>query len=194
MKTMTGTTVTMEPITTAIYIPEESINAEQMDDNMKITLLMRQPVTSPCLVPVLHSSTPSCINKPFMVDGECFKLTAMSFGTPHGAVFVDDVDEIDVETVGSDLGTHKLFPEGASIVFAQVTDNNSLKVRLWERDIGECDFTAEAVSVAGTAAIMLQKVLGCDINVSMGGEEFNVNWDRFGAGVKVTGSAKMITA
>ena len=156
-----------------------------------ITLLMGQPTTVPCLVPVLHSSTPTCIDNPFMVNGQCYKLTAMSFGSPHGAVFVEDVDSLDVCTLGNALSTHVLFPKGASIVFIEANAGVPLKARLWQQDAGEAGYTPEAVSVAGTAALMLQKVLGTSANITMGGEDFQVKWDRCGNGVSLAGPVGM---
>ena len=150
------------------------------------TISMGKPITAPVLIPVEHKSTPTCINNPFMVDGRCYKVTALSFGSPHGAVVVDDVDSLDVSTLGAKLGTHVLFPKGASIVFIQMIDRESLKVRLWQHGEGEIAFTPEAVCVAATAAMMLQKVLGNNANVSMGGNLFQVNWKR-GGEVSLTG-------
>lgn len=143
---------------------------------------MGSPITAPVLVPVEHKSTPTCINDPFMVDGKCYPVTAMSFGTPHGAVFVDDVDSVDVPALGSALGTHPLFPKGASIVFIQVLgkalDKGDLKARVWQHGAGETDFAPEAVCVAGTAAMMLQKILLSKVNVHMGKGRYCVSWDR----------------
>jgi len=156
-----------------------------------VTISLGEPITAPVLVPVKHSSTPTCINDPFMVGGKCYRVTAMSFGTPHGAVFVDDLDSVDVPSLGRELGTHVLFPDGASIVFIEVLDKESIKVRLWQRDEGETAFTAEAACVAGTAAMMCQKVLYNEANITMGGERYRMKWVR-GSEVTLTGSANML--
>ncbi|MCL2077928.1 MAG: hypothetical protein FWH08_05915 [Oscillospiraceae bacterium] len=158
-----------------------------------ITVSLGKPITVPVLVPVEHKSTPTCINDPFMVDGECYKVTAMSFGNPHGAVFVDDVDSVDVQKLGSALGTHVLFPKGASIVFIQVLDKENIKVRLWQKGQPETDFTPEAACVAGTAAMMCQKILLNRTNVSFGGNTFIVNWDRGNSEVTLTGSENLLS-
>ena len=156
------------------------------------TVSLGKPITVPVLVPVQHASTPTCINDPFMVNGECHRVTAMAFETPHGAVFVDDLDSVDVQKLGYDLGTHVLFPQGASIVFVQVLDKGSLKARLWQRGEGEISFTPEAACVAGTAAMMCQKVLYNTADVTMGDETFRMKWDRFGDGVSLTGPSYLL--
>ena len=153
------------------------------------TISLGKPITIPVLIPVEHKATPTCINNPFMVDGRCYKVTAMSFGSPHGAVLVDDVDSLDVTALGAKLGNHVLFPKGASIVFVQMLDRENLKARLWQRGQGEITFTPEAVCVAATTAMMLQKVLGNTASVSMGGNSFHVKWDR-GGEVCLTGATE----
>ena len=139
---------------------------------------MGKPITAPCLIPVLHSATPNCISEPFMANGDAYKVTALSFGTPHGVVFVDDINSVDVPSVGFALGSNARFPKGASIVFAQVLDGESLKARLWQRDEGEIAYTSEAASVAAVSAMMLQKMHRSEAEVSMGGSVFRVEWDR----------------
>jgi len=141
-------------------------------------VMMGKPITAPCLIPVLHSATPACMAEPFMVDGTPYEVTALSFGTPHGAVLVDNVDSVDVTSLGRPLGTHALFPMGASIVFLQVLGGDQVKARLWQRDEGGIEFTREAACVAGTAAMMLQKVIKNQAQVSMGGICACVKWDR----------------
>ena len=126
------------------------------------------PILEPVLIPVEHNATPLCINDTFMVSGKPYGVTAMRIDTPHGAVIVDDVDSLDVAKLGSALSNHALFPEGASIVFIQVLDRQTLKARLYLRGEGEA-VTSEAVCVAGVAAMMLQKTLGHRVRVFMGG-------------------------
>jgi len=156
-----------------------------------ITISLGEPITAPFLVPVKHNTTPICINSTFLTGDELYKVTAMSFGNPHGAVFVDDVEKVDVKTLGRALGNHVLFPEGANIVFIQVLNKNNIMVRLWQRGVGETAFTAEAACVAGTATMMCQKTPYSEINVSMGGNIFQMEWNR-GVEVKLSGAENLL--
>ncbi|MCL2033468.1 MAG: hypothetical protein FWG94_01920 [Oscillospiraceae bacterium] len=164
-----------------------------MKTNNNVTVSLGKPITAPVLVPVINEPPPTrCINRPFNVKGEWHKVTAMSFGTPHGAVFVDDVDAVDVPSLGYALGNYVLFPKGASIVFIEVLDKESVKARLWQRGEGEIPFTLEAACVAGTAAMMLQKVLHNETAVHMGGNAFRVNWTRGDGEVSLSGPAGVL--
>lgn len=165
-----------------------------MQSTISATISLGKPITAPALITVAHSSTPNCIDEPFMMDRKPYKFTCVSFGTPHCAVFVDNVDDVDVPALGAKLGTHALFPKGASIVFIQMLDKDSLKARLWQRGKGEATFTPEAACVAGTAAMMLQRVSGYKANVSMDDNTFQVRWDRGGGDVSLTGAAGLVRA
>lgn len=163
-----------------------------MKSTINRTVSLGKPVMIPYLVPVEHKSTPNCINDPFMINGECYKVTAISFGSPHGVVFVDGIDAIDVRKTGSALGTHRLFPKGASIVFIQQLDKESCKARLWHREKGETGFTAEAVCAAGVTAMRLHKILKDKANVYMADNLFLVEWNRGTNDVYLTGPADLL--
>jgi len=156
------------------------------------TVSLGKPVMTPYLIPVKHKSTPCCITHPFMINGECYKVTAMSLGSPHGVVFTDGIDGVDVQKTGSALGAHGLFPKGASIVFTQVLDNETVKARLWHREKGETSYTAEAACVAGVTAMMLHRILSDKVNVYMGDNEFLVEWNRGTNNVYLTGPADLL--
>jgi len=152
-----------------------------------VAISMGKPITAPMLIPVINEPAPTrCINKPFMVGSESYGVTAMSFGNPHGAVFVDDVESVDVPSLGKSLGTHRLFPKGASIVFVQKIQKGIFKARLWQYGEGEKSFTVESACVAGTAAMMTQNVLVDKANILMGDGNFLVVWDRGADNVHIT--------
>ena len=156
------------------------------------TISLGQPNMVPYLIPIDYKSTPTCINHPLIVNGERYKITAMSLGTPHGAVHVDDIDSVDVPTLGAALGTHALFPKGASVVFIQVIDSDNLKARLWQLGEGESSFSPEAACVAGITAILLGKTIAKEINVCMAGNNFHVKWDGGNEDVYLSGPAEWV--
>ncbi len=61
---------------------------------------------------------------------------AVSMGNPHAVFFVENMDEIAVETLGPMLEHHPLFPQAANIGFAQVNAPNEIRLRVWERGAG----------------------------------------------------------
>jgi len=150
-------------------------------------VIFSKPVIAPFLIPVTHDSTPNCINSPFMVDGKCYGVTALSFGSPYGVVVVDNLDDTDVSALGAALGTHRLFPKGANIVFMQMLGRENLKAQAWPM-AGEKVMPFEAACAAGTAAMMLRKVLSGTVTVRMGENSFQVAWDKGEGDVRLTES------
>lgn len=153
-------------------------------------ILLGKPILSPILIPVTHSSTPNCINSPFMINGESYLLTCVSFGNPHAAVFFDDLDNMDISHLGSLLENHSLFPKGASIVFVQVLDNHHIKARIWQQGEGEIGYSIQGAGVAYAAAIMTQQIFH-DTSVEMPGGTFNVEWDRGKDLIYLTGKTQL---
>ena len=146
-----------------------------------------KPVTTPFLIPVTHASTPNCINSPFMVDGKCYGVTALSFGSLYGVVMVENLDDIDISALGAALGTHRLFPKGANIVFVQILGGEDLKAQVWPL-AGKKVAPFEAACAAGTAAMMLRKVLSGTVTVWMGKNSYHVEWDKGESDVRLTES------
>ncbi len=61
---------------------------------------------------------------------------ALSMGNPHATFFVDDVEALDVITLGPALERAAIFPERANIGFAQIVAPDRIRLRLWERSAG----------------------------------------------------------
>ena len=57
----------------------------------------------------------------------------MNIGNPHAVFFVDNLDAIDLTRYGQELQKNPLFPEQANIGAAQLIDQKTLKLSVWER-------------------------------------------------------------
>ena len=57
----------------------------------------------------------------------------MNVGNPHAVFFVDDLSTIDLRQWGQTLQKHPLFPEEANIGVAQILDDTTLALSVWER-------------------------------------------------------------
>jgi diaminopimelate epimerase len=93
--------------------------------------------------------------EPFEVDGRTYKATAVSMGNPHLVLFVEqDPAQVDVHRIGP-LVEHDLrFPNRTNAEFVAV-DGDGLRVRVWERGVGEtmaCGTGACAALVAANEA------------------------------------------
>ena len=84
-------------------------------------------------------------------DGRTFEGTYVCMGNPHFVTFVEDIDTIDIAHYGKILERDKAFPQRCNIEFAQVTDTDVIRTRVWERGSGitmACGTGACATAVA----------------------------------------------
>jgi diaminopimelate epimerase len=123
--------------------------------------------------------------------GEAYELTVVSMGNPHGVIRVDDITVAPVLEVGGRLTDHPFFPERANIGFYQVVDPGFIRVRVFERGVGEtraCGTGACAAVVAGRLAGLLDE----RVKVSLPGGKARVRWQGPDSTVRMTGPATLV--
>ena len=100
-------------------------------------------------------------------------LYPLSLGNPHAVLFVDDVASCDVAQLGAAISHHRYFPDQANVGFAQKLDAHHLRLRVYERGVGEtsaCGSGACAAVVAGQEFLSL----GAEVKVQLPGGELTV--------------------
>jgi diaminopimelate epimerase len=150
------------------------------------TIDMGEPVFAPELIPTTFSGS-QVFECPVDTPWGEYHITALSMGNPHAVIWVEDVESAPVETVGTFLEQHESFPKGTNVEFAQLVDEQTVRMRVWERGVGEtlaCGTGACAVAVAG----LLSCRTGRETSVELPGGDLRIRWhenDR----VYLTGSA-----
>jgi diaminopimelate epimerase len=86
-----------------------------------------------------------------------YTVYAVNTGVPHAVIFVEEIGEIAIETLGPLVRNHPVFPEGANVNFVEVAGENELHIRTFERGIeGE----TESCGTGATAAAAVAHHLG----------------------------------
>ena len=117
-------------------------------------------------------------------------LPILNVGNPHCVIFVDRVEDIDLEGLGQAFAYSGLFPQGVFLECVRVVNNVTLKMRVWERANGETWACGTAAVAAATAAIINGKCLkGETITVKLKGGDLFVKLDENGD-VELDGSVK----
>jgi len=76
------------------------------------------------------------LDTPITVLGRKLKVNYINTGVPHVVVFVEGLDDIDVDKIGSQIRFHKKFmPKGANVNFVEAVDSNFIKLRTYERGV-----------------------------------------------------------
>lgn len=97
---------------------------------------MGEPELSAKNIPVI-SDNEKVIDEPIEVGGKTWNMTCVSMGNPHAVVFVDDVDNFELEKYGPDFEKHPRFPKRTNTEFVHVISRNEASMRVWERGSAE---------------------------------------------------------
>lgn len=125
---------------------------------------MGKAILEPNEIPVISDDI--MINKPVMVNGKEYRLTAVSMGNPHAVCFVDDVDSLDLEKIGPGFEYLSIFPERVNTEFVKVIDDKTLQMRVWERGSGET-FACGTGTCATVVAACLNGICKHDTDVTV---------------------------
>jgi len=125
------------------------------------------------------------------VADQTLAISAVSMGNPHAVTQVDNVDTAPVEELGPLIENHSRFPNRVNAGFMQVLNRKAIKLRVYERGVGEtlaCGTGACAAVVAGR----LQGLLDSEVNVELPGGKLSIQWQGEGHPVLMTGPATTV--
>lgn len=136
-------------------------------------------------------SIPEMINYLLQVDGCEYHLTFVSMGNPHVVVFMNGIDDLEIERIGPKIEHFPLFPERTNVEFVEVIDRGHLKMRVWERGSGETLACGSGACASLVAAVITGR---CDPKawVQLKGGTLEVEWERDENQVFLTGDAHFV--
>lgn len=159
-------------------------------ENEKVVVVrvdMGEPILTPKEIPV-EGDKDLFISEPIEIDGQIYKVTAVSMGNPHAISYVEDVEKFPLNQVGPKMETNMLFPRKVNAEFVQVIDKTTLKMRVWERGAGEtlaCGTGACATLVASVLNGVAERAATIKL---LGGDLF-IEWSENDNHVYMTGPA-----
>ena len=157
-----------------------------MCDNDQVKVNMGEPVFAPADIPFTADAQATTYD--IEQDGQSYTIGAISMGNPHAVLLVDDVEQAPVNQLGNKLTKHPRFPQEANIGFMQIIDRNTVKLRVFERGVGEtraCGTGACAAVVAG----IQQGLLDAEVTTHLRGGNLKIEWAGPGQALYMTGPA-----
>lgn len=95
-----------------------------------------RPVLDPKKIPVLLDFSP-IVDYPLVVKDKIFNATIVSIGTTHSVIFYKNLSDEIFKEYSPIIENHPLFPNRTSIIWVIDEDKDELKIRIWERGVGE---------------------------------------------------------
>jgi len=153
-------------------------------ENNQIRVDMGFPIFTPQLVPFTTQNEQDTYI--LEVDNQQLEIGVLSMGNPHAVIVVADVDEYDVGIIGAQIENHPQFPAKVNVGFLQITETNTAKLRVFERDVGETKACGTGACAAAVFAIK-QGLLTSPAQIQLPGGEVIIEWQ--GKNVLMTGPA-----
>ncbi|MDD6690822.1 MAG: diaminopimelate epimerase [Lachnospiraceae bacterium] len=176
---------TVESFGKVKYLTVTEVNADGSARMLRVD--MGAPILEAGEIPVASEKSP-VVDEPIEVGGKTFRMTCVSMGNPHCVVFVDDVDTLDLPTIGPLFEHHPRFPKRTNTEFVQVLAKDRVKIRVWERGTGETLACGTGCCATGTACVLNGKTEP-KITVEVKGGEIGIEWDREKNIILMTGPA-----
>jgi diaminopimelate epimerase len=125
----------------------------------------------------------------YVVDG--VELGAVSMGNPHAVLEVEDVATAPVESLGPRLQRDPAFPDSANIGFAQVQSRGRVRLRVYERGVGET-LACGSGACAAAAVLMRRGLVDREVTIALPGGELRIAWPRDDAPITMAGPAAFV--
>ncbi|WP_045212324.1 diaminopimelate epimerase [Desulfonatronovibrio magnus] len=125
-------------------------------------------------------------------QGQSYNVFFVNTGVPHAVIIFDDVSQVDVPAFGRFIRMHEEFaPAGTNVNFIEITSNNSIKLRTYERGV-EAETHACGTGAAAAAAIAnVQKLVESSVEVTTtGGETLIIDLE--GEDIFLSGKAQIV--
>jgi diaminopimelate epimerase len=153
----------------------------RVEDDGEVTVDMGAPVFDPRRVPfdtaglesrVEQDATLWCVD----VAGTAVWLAVLSMGNPHAVQVVADADKAPVDREGPALEHHVRFAQRVNAGFMQVVDRHAIRLRVWERGVGETLACGTGACAAVVAGIQLG-LIDTPVSVHTRGGRLRVSWN-----------------
>ena len=139
---------------------------------------MGAPRFAPADVP-LAGIDHACDDYALVIDGTTLRFGAVSMGNPHAVLEVDDVATADLPHIGPRVQHHALFPQSVNVGFAQVLSPTHIRLRVFERGVGET--LACGTGACAAVAVLARRgrvAADAEVVVDLPGGRLHIRHDR----------------
>jgi diaminopimelate epimerase len=158
----------------------------------RVTVDMDEPILEGSRIPVATIAN-KVVDHPLTVNGASYRVTCMSMGNPHCVVFVDDVEPLDLASIGPQFEHHPFFPQRVNTEFIRVLNPKELIMRVWERGSGETAACGTGACAAAAAAVLNHKS-DRQVTIHLRGGDLEIEWREQNNRIYMTGAAEEVFA
>jgi len=152
---------------------------------------MGHPVWVPERIPLAGFTTVQASYPLTLADGITLEAGIVSMGNPHAVIEVAAIAEAPVETWGQALQRSEYFPESVNVGFAEVIDSHHIRLRVFERGVGETLACGSGACAAAVSLMCRGRALR-EVDVTMPGGTVQIVWPGDDAEVIMRGPAVFV--
>jgi diaminopimelate epimerase len=116
-----------------------------------------------------------------MIEG--YEVHPFAIGNPHAVLFVADVESARVSDVGAIIENDAMFPNRTNVEFVEIVEEAGIRVRVWERGVGETPASGTGATAAAYIAHTIRGVQ-LPVGVQLPGGNLSIWFDDEGAWMK----------
>lgn len=161
----------------------------QLLDSGAVRVDMGQPSFLPADIP--YQAKAESVLYPLALAVQSLQISALSLGNPHAVLMVDDVAAYPVHEIGPLIERHPDFPARVNAGFMEIIDRQHIRLRVFERGVGETLGCGSGACAAVVAGIRLGH-LDAEVVVSLPGGDARVAWEGDGHPVYLSGPAHTV--
>jgi len=155
----------------------------------QVTVNMGPPISTPDDIPFKVVQQEKLY--PLKVGTHDLNIAALSLGNPHAIIQVDDTDTALVNDIGPLVQEHSQFPESVNVGFMQIIDRQNIRLRVYERGVGETQACGSGACAAAVAAIQ-QNLVDTKVKLELLGGSLSVEWQGENTPILMTGPAETV--
>lgn len=144
-----------------------------LQDDGQVRVDMGLPRLAPEAIPFI--AVEQAVSYELEVDHQIIELSAVSVGNPHAVLRVESVATAPLENIGPLLESHPRFPQRCNVGFMEVVNRQRIKLRVFERGVGE----TLACGTGACAAVVCGRLLGLldeQVRVTLPGGDLVIEW------------------
>ena len=127
---------------------------------------------------------------PLEVQGRVLEIGVVSVGNPHAVLVVPSAAAAPVAALGPAIERHTRFPRRVNAGFLEVVGRTQLRLRVYERGVGET-LACGTGACAAVAVARRRGLVDAEVRVEVRGGELRVNWTRPGEHIWLSGPAEV---
>jgi diaminopimelate epimerase len=181
--------IKVETVNNVLELREQPDGRVTVDMNAPVFALPQVPFDAAGLVP--RELNGFALWPLALADGDQVEVAVLSMGNPHAVQRVEDIERAPVATEGPQIESHERFPKRVNAGFMQVLTRGHVRLRVYERGVGEtlaCGTGACAAVVAGIRLGWLDR----KVDVDTRGGRLTIEWPADDAHVLMTGPAETV--